>query len=143
MPAHPKPQPRAKKPGAMKTKPKVPKKPTEAAQVVPVSTLPPKAPKAPKATKAPPKPKKAPSAKPAAPTGTSKSDMLMGMLQRPGGASSKDMEAATGWAPHSVRGFLGTLRKRGVVVVSKKYGKGEATVYSVETPAAEPVGDVV
>lgn len=77
--------------------------------------------------------------KPAAPEGSTKTDMLLGMLKRDGGATSKEMEEATGWAPHSVRGLLGTLRKKGVAVTSTKL-KGEATIYRI---AASVIGDVV
>lgn len=103
-----------------------------------------KAPKAPKAAKGPAKPKKAPTPKPAASTGRTKADMLIEMLTSPGGATSAEMETATGWQSHSVRGFLGTLRKNGVNVVSKKL-PNEPTLYRIQAvaPAAETVGDVV
>lgn len=123
MPAHPKPGPKPKKPGAMKTRPKAPKAPVKAAKVVRASEL-------------PQKPQKAPTAKPAAPAGQSKSAMIVAMLSTAGGATSKEMEAATGWAPHSVRGLLGTMRKKGIRVVSTKL-PGEPTIYRIE------VGDVV
>lgn len=89
-------------------------------------------------------PKKAATPKPAAPEGKTKSDILMEMLTTAGGATSAEMETATGWQPHSVRGFLGTLRKKGVEVVAKKLPK-EPTIYRVakKAPAAAQVGDVV
>lgn len=102
----------------------------------------------PVATKAPRKPAKAATPKPSAPEGQSKTDMLVGMLSTAGGATSKEMEAKTGWKPHSVRGLLGTLRKRGVTVVSKKL-KGEPTIYRISkakpqsAPVEESIGDVV
>lgn len=93
-----------------------------------------------------PKAAKAPKAeKPQAPEGESKTDMLIGMMKRAGGANSKEMEEATGWAPHSVRGLIGTLKKRGVSIESKKL-KGEPTIYHiVGAPASvsEAVGDVI
>lgn len=95
----------------------------------------------------PAKPKKASAPKPAAPEGTSKTEMLVAMLSTAGGATSKEMETATGWQSHSVRGLLGTLKKRGVNVVSKKL-KGEPTIYRIvkaapAAAAAETVGDVI
>lgn len=107
------------------------------------------APKAPSAkAKAPKKARAARAApKPAAPEGTSKTEMLVAMLSTAGGATSKEMETATGWQSHSVRGLLGTLKKRGVNVVSKKL-KGEPTIYRIvkaapAAAAAETVGDVI
>lgn len=63
--------------------------------------------------------------------GQTKGAMIQAMLSTPGGATSKEMEAATGWQPHSVRGFLGTLRKAGINVISKKLPK-EPTIYRIE-----------
>jgi hypothetical protein len=76
--------------------------------------------------------------------GPTKADAIMAMLTTAGGATSKEIEEATGWQPHSVRGFLGTLRKKGVAVEAKKLPK-EPTIYriAVQTASAEPVGDVV
>lgn len=62
-------------------------------------------------------------------SGQTKGALIQSMLMK--GATSKELEAATGWKPHSVRGYLGTLRKSGVNVVSHKE-KGEPTVYRVE-----------
>ena len=108
----------------------------------------PRAAKTPKAKGAPadasevaPEPR---SFKPDAPAGETKTEALMGMMRRDGGATSKDMEEATGWAPHSVRGLLGTLRKRGVTIESRKL-KGESTIYRIpREPTPEgAVGDVI
>lgn len=89
-----------------------------------------------------PRTKKAATPKPAAPGGQSKTDLLMGMLKG-AGSTSKEMEQATGWQPHSVRGYLGTLRKKGLNVISKKL-PGEPTIYRIgAAPKAEAVGDVV
>lgn len=66
--------------------------------------------------------------------GQTKGAMIQAMLRTAGGATSKEMEQATNWQPHSVRGYLGTLRKAGVNVVSKKL-KGEPTIYRIEAGA--------
>jgi hypothetical protein len=45
--------------------------------------------------------------------GTSKADEIIRLLQRKSGASIIEIQKATGWQPHSVRGFLsGTVKKR-------------------------------
>ena len=48
------------------------------------------------------------------------------MLRRPKGASLAELQKATGWQPHSVRGFLsGTARKlEGVTLVSETTNSG-------------------
>jgi Protein of unknown function (DUF3489) len=92
-------------------------------------------------------PKKAKSAKKAAPpkkaaTGAkkagaardgSKAAKVLDLVKRPGGATLKELMKATGWQPHSVRGFLsGTVGKKlGLTVASTKGEDGERT-YSVK-----------
>ena len=45
--------------------------------------------------------------------GTSKANQIVKLLQRKGGASIAEIQKASGWQPHSVRGFLsGTVKKR-------------------------------
>jgi hypothetical protein len=72
-------------------------------------------------------------AKPKVARDGSKTAKILDLLKRPGGATSKDLMKATGWLPHSVRGFLsGTVRKKlGLTVTSTKGENGERT-YSVE-----------
>ena len=57
---------------------------------------------------------------PAAPL--SKSATIQTLLARPMGASISELSEATGWQPHSVRGYLsGTLKKKpGLTVTSLK-----------------------
>jgi hypothetical protein len=72
-------------------------------------------------------------AKPKAASVGSKTAKILDLLKRPSGATSKELMKATGWLPHSVRGFLsGTVRKKmGLTVTSTKSEDGERT-YSVE-----------
>ena len=72
-------------------------------------------------------------AKPKVARDGSKTAKILDLLKRPGGATSKDLMKATGWLPHSVRGFLsGTVgKKMGLTVTSTKGEDGERT-YSVE-----------
>lgn len=85
-------------------------------------------------------------AKPVAPEGQTKTELLAAMMTRPNGATSKEMERATGWEPHSVRGLIGMLKKRGVRIDSLKEAGGGPTRYKVVEMDAEPaqdVGDVI
>ena len=63
----------------------------------------------------------------------SKTAKILDLLKRPGGATLKELIKATGWLPHSVRGFLsGTVgKKMGLTVTSAKGEDGERT-YSIE-----------
>jgi len=83
-------------------------------------------------------PKKSPrKAKPARPAEGSrkgsKTSKVLDLLKRPQGATLKDLMKATGWKPHSVRGFLsGTVgKKMGLSVASVKDEDGERR-YSVK-----------
>ena len=63
----------------------------------------------------------------------SKAAKILELLKRPGGVTSKELQTATGWQPHSVRGFLsGTIgKKMGLTVTSTKGEDGERS-YSVK-----------
>ena len=63
----------------------------------------------------------------------SKTAKVLDLLKRAGGVTSKELMKATGWLPHSVRGFLsGTVgKKMGLTVVSTKSEDGVRT-YSIE-----------
>jgi Protein of unknown function (DUF3489) len=113
-------------------------KPNKKARVAPrrANVAPSKAKSARKATPAKKAPKgraKPEVAKPKVARDGSKTAKILGLLKRPGGATSKELMKATGWLPHSVRGFLsGTVRKKmGLTVTSTKGEDGERT-YSVE-----------
>ena len=62
----------------------------------------------------------------------SKTAIILDLLKREGGDTSKELMTATGWQPHSVRGFLsGTVgKKMGLKVISAKGGNGERS-YSI------------
>jgi len=79
--------------------------------------------------KAPKGAKKATGARDGSKTGT-----ILELLRRPGGVTAKELMKATGWQPHSVRGFLsGTVRKKmGLAVTSSKGEDGERT-YSIKS----------
>jgi hypothetical protein len=85
-------------------------------------------------------PKKAPKArsepqvaKPKLAREGSKTAKILDLLKRPSGATSSELMKATGWLPHSVRGFLsGTVRKKlGLTIYSTKGDNGQRT-YLVE-----------
>jgi type IV secretory pathway VirB10-like protein len=63
----------------------------------------------------------------------SKTAKVLALLKRSGGVTLKELRKATGWQPHSVRGFLsGTLRKKmKLAVASAKDADGERR-YSVK-----------
>ena len=63
----------------------------------------------------------------------SKTAKVLELLKRPGGVTGKELMKATGWQPHSVRGFLsGTVgKKMGLTVISTKGEDGERS-YSVK-----------
>ena len=62
----------------------------------------------------------------------SKTAKVLDLLRRPGGATLKELMKATGWLPHSLRGFIsGALgKKMGLAVTSAKGEDGERS-YSV------------
>jgi hypothetical protein len=90
-------------------------KPTTAARAIPRKTSKPASRKRPTPA----------SSKPTARIGT-KHDRIVAMLRLPAGATLASLVTATGWQPHSVRGFLaGVVRKKlGLNLVSEIGGKG-------------------
>ncbi len=119
---------------AASDKPKPNKKATRAPRRAPVTPTKAKSgKKAAPAKKAPKGRTKAKAAKPEVAREGSKTATILDLLKRPGGVSAKELMKATGWQPHSVRGFLsGTVgKKMGLTVTSTKGEDGERT-YSVE-----------
>ena len=49
-----------------------------------------------------------------------KSDLVIGLLRRTGGATIDEMVAATDWLPHTTRAALTGLKKKGHQVASEK-----------------------
>ncbi len=96
------------------------------------------APKKPKSGKKATPAKKTPKARKAEKKGDSARDgsktaKVLELLKRPGGVTGKELMKATGWQPHSIRGFLsGTVgKKMGLTVASTKGEDGERS-YSIK-----------
>jgi transposase len=68
-----------------------------------------------------------PAKKPTTARGGSKTAKILALLRRPDGATLKELRKATGWQPHSVRGFLsGAIgKKMGIPVESFRSADGE------------------
>ncbi len=92
-------------------------------------------PRKPSRPRRPPQPRKRPKAlrKRSRAREGSKTNKVLDLLKRPGGVTAKELMKATGWQPHSVRGFLsGTIgKKMGLTVTSTKSEDGERS-YSVK-----------
>ena len=67
----------------------------------------------------------------------SKQALVIGLLQRPEGATIAQIMEATGWQQHTVRGTLaGTLKKRLGLTISSSKDKGGQRVYRIESTAS-------
>jgi hypothetical protein len=63
----------------------------------------------------------------------SKTAKVLDLLRRSGGASLPELQKATGWLPHSVRGFLsGALRKRMGLALTSTKDHGTDRRYSLQ-----------
>ena len=87
------------------------------------------------------RPPRAVTGAPRKPRGGTKQEQVLALLHRPEGASGPQIAEATGWASHTVRGFLAGLKKKGVPVESlervrqvgpnKQGAKGSYTIYRI------------
>jgi Protein of unknown function (DUF3489) len=66
----------------------------------------------------------------AGPRDGSKLALLIELLRRADGATIIDLTQATGWLPHTTRGALTRLRKRGFAVVRQRVGAG-GSIYRI------------
>lgn len=64
------------------------------------------------------------------PKADSKQATVIGMLQSPGGASNPDIQNATDWQPHTVRGFLAGLKHKGYRIDGARE-EGRGMVYRI------------
>jgi hypothetical protein len=89
----------------------------------------------------PSRPARGPGA-PRKPREGTKQEQVLALLRRPEGASVSQIAEATGWAPHTVRGFFAGLKKRQGIAVevlervrqvgpNKEGARGSFTVYRV------------
>jgi hypothetical protein len=63
----------------------------------------------------------------------SKTAKVLDLLKRPGGATVKELMKATGWQPHSVRGFLsGAIGKKMALAVTSTKGEDGERRYAVK-----------
>ena len=82
--------------------------------------------------KAEPAPNDTDIAKPVAIRAGTKQAQIIGMLQRPEGATVAEMVAATGWLDHTVRGSIsGTLKKKLGLPITAEKVEVRGTVYRI------------
>ena len=65
----------------------------------------------------------------------SKTEQVLALLSRAGGASIVDLTSATDWLPHTTRAALTGLRKRGHIIEAERK-EGGPTVYRLIAPTA-------
>jgi Protein of unknown function (DUF3489) len=56
---------------------------------------------------------------------------VLALIQREGGATATELQQATGWQAHSVRGFLSTAANKGLAKVTSAKREDGQRVYSV------------
>lgn len=75
-----------------------------------------------------------PAAAPAKPAKETMGDVIVKLCSRPEGATSEQLQEATKWQAHTLRGYIaGTLRKRGHDI---KLTRGKPSIYRIEQTAA-------
>lgn len=81
------------------------------------------------ASVATPNPDPQPEEEPAAPPESTKIGSVLGLLQRPDGATLDEIVATTGWLPHTTRAALTGLRKKGHAIARQR--RNDATCYRI------------
>lgn len=66
----------------------------------------------------------------------SKQDAILALLQRPKGATLPEIIEATGWQPHSVRGFLSGVIKKKLKLMVEHRKDGRDRTYRIKTRAS-------
>lgn len=69
----------------------------------------------------------------AQPEQTSKTNTVLALLRRDGGATTAELIDATAWLPHTTRAALTGLRKKGHVIERTK--RGDETCYRIMVAA--------
>ncbi len=68
------------------------------------------------------------------PRSGTKQETILALLRRPQGTTLAEIaETASNWRPHTVRGFLAGLKKKGFAVTSEKPTDGSARTYHLPT----------
>jgi hypothetical protein len=72
--------------------------------------------------------------------GPTKHDRVLGLLRTKGGTTIVAMSKATGWQPHSIRGFLaGVVKKKlGLTMTSEKTKSGRIYRIKSAKPSSQP-----
>ncbi len=65
------------------------------------------------------------------PRGDTKQEQVIAMLKRQEGATNPEIQEATEWAPHTVRGFFAGLKKKGFTILAGKNPETKQTVYRI------------
>jgi hypothetical protein len=55
----------------------------------------------------------------------SKASKILNLLKHPNGATAKELMKVTAWQPHSVRGFISMLRKKGFKITASTNDGGD------------------